>query len=143
VTAERITALFLLVRDLARARAFYEALLARAPEKASSSEVRFALPGLTLTLHADLSAAERARWGVPPEEGPRGWGIYVTVATPDVAAAARVAASHGGTVVRPPQEAPWGARICLVRDPDGYWLELTAPHAFTSPAMSTPGSPQA
>ncbi len=143
MTAERITALFLLVRDLARARVFYEALLARAPEKASSSEVRFALPGLTLTLHADLSEAERARWGVPPEEGPRGWGIYVTVSTPDVAAAAQVAASHGGTVVCPPQEAPWGARICLVRDPDGYWLELTAPHASTSPAMSPPGSPQA
>lgn len=123
--AERIAALFLLVRDLARARAFYEALLARPPEKAGTAEVRFALPGLTLTLHADLPDAERARWGIPPEQGPRGWGIYVTLSTPDVDAAAEVAAHHGGTVVLAPQQAPWGVRICLLRDPDGYWLELS------------------
>ncbi len=121
---ERIAALFLLVRDLARARAFYEALLGRPPEKASAAEVRFDLPALSLTLHADLPDTERARWGIPPEQGARGWGIYVTLSTPDVDAAAELAARHGGIVVLAPQQAPWGARICLLRDPDGYWLEL-------------------
>ncbi len=121
---ERVAALFLLVRDLARARAFYEALRGRPPEKAGAREVRFVLPGLALALHADLPEAERVRWGIPPEEGPRGWGIYVTLETPDLAEAAETAARHGGTVVLPPQQAPWGARISLVRDPDGYWLEL-------------------
>lgn len=135
MSVERLAAIFLLVRDLARARAFYEALLARPPEKATPSEVRFALPGLALTLHADLSGAERARWGLPPEQGPRGWGLYATFVAPDVDAAARAAASHGGTIVREPHDAPWGSRICLVRDPDGYWLELAAPNA------ASPGSP--
>jgi uncharacterized protein len=121
----RLAALFLLVRDLARSRAFYEALLGYSPEKASGSEVRFATAGGTaLTLHADLPEAERRAWGIPPEAGSRGWGVYVTLATTDLEAAAARAAAAGGRLVRPPGPAPWGGRFALLTDPDGYWLEL-------------------
>jgi predicted enzyme related to lactoylglutathione lyase len=121
----RLAALFLLVRDLARSRAFYEALLGHSPEKATASEVRFATAGGTaLTLHADLPEAERRAWGMPPEAGARGWGVYVTLATTDLEAAAARAAGAGGRLVRPPGPAPWGGRFALLTDPDGYWLEL-------------------
>jgi uncharacterized protein len=121
----RLAALFLLVRDLARSRAFYEALLGYSPEKATASEVRFASAGGTaLTLHADLPEAERRAWGMSPEAGARGWGVYLTVATADLEASAARAAAAGGRLVRPPGPAPWGGRFALLTDPDGYWLEL-------------------
>ena len=123
-----LAGIFLLVRDPARARAFYEALLGRAPEKAGGAEVRFRLAdGAALTLHADLAEAERARWRVLPEPASRGWGVYLTLQGLDPDRGADRARGAGGTVVLAPQDAPWGGRFCVVADPDGYTIELSAP----------------
>lgn len=123
-----LAGVFLLVRDPARARSFYEALLSRAPEKVGPSEVRFRLgDGTALMLHADLPEAERARWRVPPEPASRGWGVYVTLRGVDPDRGADRARDAGGTVVLPAQDAPWGGRFCVVADPDGYTVELSAP----------------
>jgi uncharacterized protein len=120
-----LAAVFLLVRDLGRSRAFYEAVAARPPEKASASEVRFGLDsGVALTLHADLDEAGRARWAIPPPTRPRGWGLFLTFRADDVDGAVSAAVRAGGTLLAAPQEAPWGGRFAIVEDPDGYRVEL-------------------
>jgi catechol 2,3-dioxygenase-like lactoylglutathione lyase family enzyme len=125
--AARLAVAFLLVRDLARSRAVYEALLGRPPEKAGAAEVRFGGEGgAALTLHADLSEAERRSWEIPPEPAVRGWGVYLTVATGDLDGAVARAAAAGARVVRRPGSAPWGGRFALLADPDGYAVEVRA-----------------
>ncbi|HEX7127273.1 MAG TPA: VOC family protein [Thermodesulfobacteriota bacterium] len=121
-----LRSVFLLVRDLARSRRFYEALAGRAPEKASAHEVRFAWDGAALTLHVDLPEAERPRWGIPEEPARRGWGVYLTFRTRDVDARAAAAVEAGGRLVVGPTEAPWGGRFAIVEDPDGYAVEIGA-----------------
>ncbi len=72
------------------------------------------------------------------DDGKLGWdrvkgqGCYfqINVATPaDVdAAAARIAAA-GGTLVSEPADRPWGARMFVFRDPDGFKLGVSTPLA--------------
>ncbi len=126
MTGAALRSVFLLVRDLARSRRFYEAVAGRAPEKTSAHEVRFAWEGTTLTLHADLPLAERARWGIPDEPARRGWGVYLTFRTRDVDAGAKAAVEAGGTLAVAPTEAPWGGRFAILEDPDGYTVEIGA-----------------
>ncbi len=125
MSAATLRAVFVLVRDLPRSRRFYEAIIGRAPEKASAHEVRFGMDGgLALTLHADLPPETRARWRIHDEPARRGWGVYLTFRTADPDAAALAAVAAGGTLVEGPGIAPWGGRFAILEDPDGYAVEI-------------------
>jgi predicted enzyme related to lactoylglutathione lyase len=43
----------------------------------------------------------------------------------DLDARARAAAVAGGRLLVPPQAPPWGGRLAIVADPDGYCVELS------------------
>jgi uncharacterized glyoxalase superfamily protein PhnB len=60
----------------------------------------------------------------------KGEGVSLQITTPDSvdSVAARIK-SHGGTLDIEPTTAPWGVRIIRFRDPDGFRLTLSSPHA--------------
>jgi lactoylglutathione lyase len=67
--------------------------------------------------------------GVEPGPGPR-HELFVYVEDVDSAAAGVEAA--GGSVLKPPQDMPWGERVGFVADPEGNVVSLAAPAAASS-----------
>ncbi|MDS0294913.1 VOC family protein [Halogeometricum luteum] len=125
-----IAQLFLMTRDLERARAFYEALGFTVADEGSRS-VEFDTGATLLKLQADFDSETLSQFGLSPPGDARGEGVVVVVEVPDVdAVAERVRAAtdgHGGRLLAGPRDVDWGRRLVLVTDPDGYTLELSEP----------------
>src|ERR1700675_2130199 len=116
---------FLLVSDLARSVHFYRQLLERAPASADARHARFELGQVSLTLHEDLAPAELLAWKVDAVPERRGWGVYLTFPTDDLEQAHKKLVEIGAKILTTPRGTPWGTRMFLVKDPDGYLLELS------------------
>jgi uncharacterized protein len=125
---QRISLVTLGVRDLARARAFYEALgwvTGAAPE---DDVVFFRSGGMILALWDRDRLAEDS--GV---EDAGGWG-GVTLAhnvrsSEEVDAVMEEVRTAGGTVVREPGKTFWGGYSAAFTDPDGHpWEIAHNPH---------------
>lgn len=111
-------------RDLARSRAFYNALGWR-ESSASQAEVVFYQAGSTaFALFARASLAEDA--GVPPQgSGFPGFTLAHNVPTKEaVDATLREAVAAGGRLVRAGEKAPWGGYRGYFADPDGFLWEV-------------------
>jgi hypothetical protein len=120
----RISLITLGVRDVARARAFYEALGFVASSASNSSVAFFPAGGAALGLFGWDSLAEDADVE-PLGEGFRG----VTVAhnvrdKAEVAAVLAAAEAAGGRIVKPAQDVFWGGHNGYFADPDGHLWEI-------------------
>ena len=120
----RLSFVTLGVADVARARAFYEAL-GFAPSSASTGDVTFfAAGGAVLALFGRGALAEDA--GVP--DGAPGFsGVALAHNVRSEAEVARVleeAAASGGTIVKPAGTAFWGGHTGYFADPDGHLWEV-------------------
>ena len=120
-----LSQVFLLVSDLARSVQFYRQLLGRGPASEDSRHARFDLGQVSLTIHEDLTPAEASTWKVEPMPERRGWGVYLTFPTDDLEQAHKKLAGIGAKILTTPRQSPWGTRMFLVKDPDGYLLELS------------------
>jgi catechol 2,3-dioxygenase-like lactoylglutathione lyase family enzyme len=111
---ERISAVTVFTRDMARAVAFYEALGFRM--RYGGTDARFTsfhVGGGYLNLMA----------GEPPESP---WGRIIIHVT-NVDAIYRYALDSGLTPGGKPEDAPWGERYFHIRDPDGNELSFARP----------------
>lgn len=120
----RISLITLGVRDVARSRAFYEAL-GFLPSSASTDDVAFfQLGGAALGLFGWDPLAQDA--GVDPTgEGFRGVTIAHNVRSKEeVASVLAAAAAAGGRIVKPAQDVFWGGHHGYVADPDGHLWEI-------------------
>ena len=120
----RISLITLGVADVARARAFYEALGWRA-SGASQPEVAFLQAnGLAIALWARQALAEDA--GVA--DGARGFsGIalaYNGRSKSEVDAVYASAVAAGATALTAPRDTPWGGYSGYFADPDGHLWEV-------------------
>src|SRR3990172_9276577 len=113
---------FLLVSDLARSVQFYRQLLERVPVSEDTRHARFELGKVSLTIHEDLAPGEVLAWTVDPVPERRGWGVYLTFPTDDLERAHEKLAGIGAKILTTPRRTPWGTRMFLVKDPDGYLL---------------------
>lgn len=123
---QRISIVTLGVRDLAAARAFYDALgwrIANEGEEAARI-VAYDLQAMTLCLYPWDKLAEDAQ--VPPADaGFRGVVLAYNVRTKE--AVARVLAAvetAGGRIVKPAQDAFWGGHSGIFADPEGQLWEV-------------------
>ena len=133
---QRVSLVTLGVRDLDRARAFYEALGWRGREVERT--VFFAAGGLVVVLWGrELLAAD---CGVPDVDGDGFGGI---VLAHDVADRAQVdavlaqAVAAGGELTRPAAETSYGGYAGCFRDPDGHVWEVAHNPGF---ALAADGS---
>lgn len=113
------------VRDLARARRFYEEGLGLPVMPQSNDDVVFfGLRGVWLGLWSQESLAEDAGVAVQ-ESGFRGITLAHNVRTKqEVDAVMAQAARAGATITRPVQDVFWGGYTGYFADPDGHLWEV-------------------
>ncbi|MBN9629798.1 MAG: VOC family protein [Actinobacteria bacterium] len=120
---QRISLVTLGVRDLARARAFYEDGLGWAPADAPEGVVFYQLPGMAFALFGRDDLAEDARL---PIDGTFS-GITLACNQRDEAAVDRVLAqaeAAGGRILKPAERVFWGGYSGYFADPDGHVWEI-------------------
>jgi uncharacterized protein len=120
----RISLITLGVADLARARAFYEALGFRASSASQGDIVFFQAGSMALALYPRAALAGDAQ--VAPEgAGFRGQAMAHNVRErAQVALVLAEAAAAGGVVVKPAQDVFWGGHSGYFADPDGHLWEV-------------------
>ena len=131
---QRISIVTLGVSDMARARAFYEALGWRASTPPDCPVCAFDLNGMTLGLYGRDALAEDAK--VSPEGGGfRGAALAYNVREKsEVAEILALAESAGGSLVKAAEDVFWGGHSGYFADPDGHlWEVAWNPHAPLGP----------
>jgi uncharacterized glyoxalase superfamily protein PhnB len=125
---QRLTVITLGVADLARARAFYEALGWRSESPPELEVVFFEAGGLVLSLWDSDKLAEDN--GVEPGSGYGGVTLAHNVGSPtEVDAVIAEARQAGASVTREPGETFWGGYSGVFVDPDGHpWEVAHNPH---------------
>ena len=120
---QRLSLVTLGVGDLARARAFYEALGWSTGAAPADDVVFFQLPGMVLALWGRAELAEDS--GV---EDTGGWGgvtlAYNTRSPSEVDVVIEEARAAGAQIAREPAETFWGGYSGVFVDPDGHPWEV-------------------
>lgn len=129
----RLTLLTLGVADLETSTAFYETVLATAPNTAYEGITFFELPGTWLALYPIAKLAE----DISPQISTEGRGFNGTTlahnarSRSDVIAIMDRVRSAGAQVVKEPQDTFWGGFSGYFADPDGYCWEVAWGPMFT------------
>jgi catechol 2,3-dioxygenase-like lactoylglutathione lyase family enzyme len=120
----RLSLITLGVRDMARARAFYEALGFVASSASNEDVTFFQAGGAALGLFGWDPLAQDA--GVPPAgDGFRGVTVAHNVRDKhEVAAVLAAAEAAGGRIVTPAHDVFWGGHNGYFADPDGHLWEI-------------------
>ncbi len=121
----RISLITLGVDDLARARAFYEALGFRASSAGNDQVAFFQAGSLGLALYGRAALAEDAH--LPPAAGPGFGGItlaYNARSRDEVDAVLAQALAAGARLLKPAQDVFWGGYSGYFADPDGHPWEV-------------------
>jgi uncharacterized protein len=120
---QRVSLITLGVRDLARARAFYEALGWTTRAAPEDDVVFFQAGGMVVALWDREELAEDS--GVEDSGGWGGMTLAYNVRSPsDVDAVIEEARSAGADIVREPAETFWGGHSAAFTDPDGHPWEV-------------------
>jgi predicted lactoylglutathione lyase len=125
---QRVSLVTLGVRDLGRARAFYEALGWTTGAAPDDDVVFFQAGGMIVSLWDRGRLAEDTR-----VEDTGGWGgitlAYNARSPAEVDAVIAEAEAAGGTILRPGAETFWGGYSGAFADPDGHpWEVAHNPH---------------
>ncbi len=125
----RVSIITLGVANLARSRAFYEALGFHASSASQGDIVFFQAGGLGIALYPRAALAEDANVA-EAGSGFRGLTIAHNVrAKEEVGAVLAEAQAAGGRMVKPAQDVFWGGHSGYFADPDGHlWEVAWNPH---------------
>jgi uncharacterized protein len=127
---QRLSLVTLGVRDLARARAFYEALGWDSPCEPGSDVVFFQAPGMIVALWGRDELAEDSA-----VEDSHGWGgvtlAYNARSPEEVDAVLAEAERAGATIGRPGGKTFWGGYSGIFLDPDGHPWEVAHNPSWT------------
>ena len=130
---QRVSLITLGVRDLGRARRFYEALGWKTGAAPADDVVFFQAGGMVVALWDRARLAEDS---CVPDSG--GWGgitVALNFASPEeVDAVIEEARAAGATIGREPAETFWGGYSALFVDPEGHpWEIAHNPHWTITP----------
>lgn len=117
---------FLMVSDIDESIEFYTEVIGLELNK-HDGEARFDTGAATLVLEEDFDEKTLAQFGLEPPGANRGSGVIVVVEVDDPDAIAEQAGAANAEVISEPRDVPWGRRMCLISDPDGYVLEVSKP----------------
>jgi uncharacterized protein len=120
----RLSLVTLGVRDIARSRAFYEALGFKAGSASQETVTFLDAGGVVLGLYGRAALAEDA---TVPDSTPGFSGIALAHnarSEADVDAVLAEAVAAGGTLIKPGQKVFWGGYSGYFADPDGHLWEV-------------------
>ena len=122
-----MTKIELFVSDLARSRAFYEALGFRVVREFGDWQM-LALGDNVLDLQGDGHAVAGPHYFTPEIwRSPRGTGVEISIEVEDVDSLYALAQRLAVDIVKPIQDRSWNARDFRIADPDGYFIRFTTP----------------
>jgi catechol 2,3-dioxygenase-like lactoylglutathione lyase family enzyme len=124
--------IFLMSADLEATREFYETAVGLEPREVGESSVAYETGSAELKIEADFAPEELEAFNLSPPAERRGEGVIVVLGLDQPIAETyermqRELADAPGELLIEPREVPWGGRMFLARDPDGYVLELRPP----------------
>lgn len=119
---------YLMTSDLARSRPFYESGLDLSPREEGESSVAYETGRCELKLQADFDEETLGAFNLEPPGDDRGDGAIVVIQLAEeletVHERIEELDDQFGTALTEPREVPWGGRMFLARDPNGYVYEL-------------------
>lgn len=110
----------LIVREVARAAAFYEKVLGARVLYSDADFAALQVQGIDFMLHADHTYDQHPMAGRLASDGPRGTGAELRLLGIEPDAVEARARSHNAVVVQAACDKPHGWREVMVADPDGY-----------------------
>lgn len=124
----RLHQTYLMTADLDRSHEFYTTVLDLDIAERGENSIGFDTGPATLKVEADHDEEALAAFGLEPPGDDRGRGVVVVVEVEDVDGVhERAEESDTGEVLSPPRATDWGRYLCLIRDPDGYVVEISRP----------------
>lgn len=126
---QRLSIVTLGVRDMARARAFYQRLGWRASSASNDDVAFYRAGGVVLGLYGRIALAEDAKVS-PDGEGFAGMALaHNTSSREAVDGVIAEAVAAGGTLVKAAEDVFWGGYSGYFTDPDGHlWEAAWNPH---------------
>lgn len=118
---------YLMVSDLDRSTDFYADTLGLEIAERGSRNTKFDTGDTQLMLEQDFGEEELAAFGMEPPGEDRGDGLIIVIEVDDVEFRYERALDGGADVLIEPREVEWGRKMFLVRDPDGYVIEVSRP----------------
>lgn len=119
---------YLMTSDLERSRPFYESGLNLSPEDEGESSVAYETGKCELKLQADFDKGTLGSFNLEPPGDNRGDGAIIVVELTESLETVhnRIEGLDDtlGETLTEPREVPWGDRMFLARDPNGYVYEL-------------------
>lgn len=124
---ERLHQIYLMVSDLEETVRFYEEVLGLTVNEHGERSVEFETGDCPLKVEADFDAETLDTFGLEPPGERRGDGAIIVLNIEDVESTYEQAVEADADVLIEPREVSWGHKLFLVRDPDGYVLEVSRP----------------
>lgn len=124
---EGLQTIFLICRNLEISRKFYSDTLGLKETSVKADHIRYEAGTVSLVIHTPISDNEMRTWNLDPISEPRGSGLILALQAVDVDEAHANLVGKGADILSPPRDAPWGVRMFLMRDPNGFLIEVSRP----------------
>jgi len=118
---------FLMVSDYEESYEFYAETLGLTVNRESDGHAEFDTGACSLVIEREFDEETLASFGLEPPGERRGAGAILVVEVEDVDGTYERLDAQDVPVLKEPQDVPWGRRMFLVKDPDGYVLEVSRP----------------
>lgn len=124
---QELTQVFLMVTNLEQSVEFYSESLGFDQLEQGDRSATFDTGRCQLVVEKDFDEETLSQFGLTPPQGQRGEGAILVVTVDDVDAVYERATTAGVETLIEPQAVSWGRELFLVRDPNGYVLEISRP----------------
>lgn len=118
---------YLMVTDVEESITFYEDALGLECVERGERSAAFDTGACTLKIEREFDEPTLKAFGLTPPGDSRGDGVIVVLDVEDVDVAYDTATEAEADTLIGPREVEWGRKLFLVRDPDGYVLEVSQP----------------
>lgn len=118
---------YLMVADLDRSVEFYQDVIGLQVTDQGDRRAEFETTEGSLQLEMDFDEEMLDQYGLEPPGDDRGRGVITVIEVESVEDVYDRAEEAGAEILTEPQEVEWGRKLFLVRDPDGYAVEVSRP----------------
>lgn len=120
-----VSQVYLMVTDLEKSVRFYREALDLDLDERGDRSAQFNTGACRLKVEQDFSAKTLENFGLEHPGSERGKGAIIVLEVDEVERVHESAAAADAEILAPVREVEWGRELFLVRDPDGYIIEVS------------------